>query len=332
MELAWPWLPPLLFLGGLVVSTALLLASLLIARARRAGRMTLVANTLIVQDGRRFRSATRTYRALLALAVAVALTALGAAAVTAARVTVTASYTPETRNRDIVLCLDVSGSMRNFDSRLLSSFEALASEFAGERIGLVLFDSSPLQVFPLTEDYPHALAQLRNVAAGLDGEQDGYAYRDGTRGGDGSSRVGDGLAGCVLQFDRAGNERSRTIVVATDNQSVGRSILTLAEASAVAVADGIQVYGLNPDRRQGRAEGVSFRAEVEATGGRYFAATSEAESAAAIQSIVEGVTSNPATVTVGSPVRTTTDAPDLFIWVLSASTLLLFLLVWRLRL
>ena len=71
---------------------------------------------------------------------------------------------PESRNRDIMLCLDVSGSMYEADSEILRVYAELSKGFKGERIGLVLFDSSPVVVFPLTDDYDFVTKQLESAA------------------------------------------------------------------------------------------------------------------------------------------------------------------------
>ena len=42
---------------------------------------------------------------------------------------------PEQHNRDIMLCLDASGSMSSADAAVVDVFSELAAEFDGERIG-----------------------------------------------------------------------------------------------------------------------------------------------------------------------------------------------------
>jgi hypothetical protein len=334
MELTWPWLPSLL--GGAAGATVLVVVvtALVRDRTRRRGPREgiPVAHLAVIRAQPRFRRALIVYRSLLVGAIVIALLALCGGVITAARVRVTTEETPEIRNRDIVFCLDVSGSMQSFDTALLASFEDLAHDFAGERIGLVLFDGSPLQVFPLTTDYGFVHAQFADVMAGLGQSASGYSFRSGTSVDGGSSHVGDGVAGCVLQFDHSGPDRSRTIVLATDNRSGSGSIVTLAQADAAAVARGISVYGLNPDHRVGGIPSLAFQSAVESTGGRYFPTITDADSAAAIHSIVDTVTADPATAVTGTPIHTSLDTPDQAIWVMTAATALLFLLIWRLRL
>ena len=54
---------------------------------------------------------------------------------------------PESRNRDIMLCLDVSGSMYEADSEILRVYAELSKGFKGERIGLVLLIARRLLFF-----------------------------------------------------------------------------------------------------------------------------------------------------------------------------------------
>jgi Ca-activated chloride channel family protein len=330
MELAWPWLPPLLAGTGLAVALAVLGVSMVGARRERRG--TRVGNIAVLSEQPAFRRVVRTYRALLVFAALAAVVSLGAAAFAASRPIGSSTITPETRNRDIVFCLDVSGSMTSFDAQLITDLESLARGFSGERIGLVLFDGSPLQVFPLTTDYEFVRAQLAEVKLGLSHRGEGYSFRDGTDVAGGSSRVGDGLAGCILQFDKPEAERSRTIVMGTDNHSGPDSLITLQQAREHAVDRGIAVYGLNPDHDEGGRTSVEYQREMEATGGAYYPTETEADSRAVVAGIVRSVMSDPATVIVDSPIRTTTDHPEPAIWLLVAGTALLLLLVWRVKL
>jgi uncharacterized protein with von Willebrand factor type A (vWA) domain len=74
-------------------------------------------------------------------------------AVVAARPIAQKTIQPVSTNRDIMLCLDVSGSMTDVDKEIVSIFDKLADGFKGERVGLTIFNSSAVQVFPLTDDY-----------------------------------------------------------------------------------------------------------------------------------------------------------------------------------
>src|SRR5690606_19890252 len=100
-----------------------------------------------------FRKRLRDHRLAL-LAVALTVLTLGASlSLISARPVASTLYSPEKYNRDIVLCLDVSGSMIEYDAAILDQFALLAEEFEGERLSLVLWNSSAAQIFPLTDDY-----------------------------------------------------------------------------------------------------------------------------------------------------------------------------------
>lgn len=328
----WTWLPGVLSGAGAVLVIVGCAAVVLLARRRkRALPAVLVANTDAIFATRAFRNAARSYRTLLVLGLVVALGGIGFTSILSARVITTERVTPETRSRDIVLCLDVSGSMKSFNRDLLSRFDDLAQRFRGERVSLVLFDSSPLQVFPLTSDYGYAHEQFSAVRASLQGQGE-YAYRDGTKVGDGSSLVSDGLAGCVLQFDRVGEVRSRTVVFATDYKSVGESLVTIDDALALAKERKVVVHGFNPSRSTRNDEAIAFEQDIVSTGGMYFATRSDTDALGGIEKIVAAVTSDPATVVLGSPVLTTREKPEIWIWTVAGFVGLLYFLMWRLRL
>lgn len=193
---------------------------------------------------------------LLALAVASAAVAL-----LVARPVTVATSEDERANRDVVLCLDVSGSMRPVVQGVLSAFETLAQDLAGERIGLVLFDSAAVTVFPLTDDAAYITDVLRETRQEVAGRT-----VPGTRLGEvGSSLIGDGLASCLLRFDDP--TRSRTVVFATDNQASGKQLYTLSQATTRAVDDGVLVFAIAPgDNPVAASDELSAQAQL--TGGR----------------------------------------------------------------
>ena len=80
--------------------------------------------------------------------------------VAAARPVSESTSIPEQRNRDIMLCLDVSGSMLDTDQAIVDVFAKLVGSFKGERIGITIFDSSAVMVFPLTDDYEFVADEL----------------------------------------------------------------------------------------------------------------------------------------------------------------------------
>jgi Mg-chelatase subunit ChlD len=237
MALTQPW-GALAALAALVVVAAL---ALLTRGAVPPGAGAPIAGAERLRALPRFRAlAARRSRTLLIQALGVSLAALGAVAVVA-RPVVPQPVSDERTNRDIVLCLDVSGSMTEVDQQIVDAYVDLARNLDGERIGFVLFDASAVTVFPLTDDAEFIQRYLTETRALLDGQ-----VVPGTRIGEGSSLIGDGLTSCVGRFDVPESDRSRTVVLATDNQLAGRPIFTLDQAVGRAVDRDVLVYGIVP--------------------------------------------------------------------------------------
>ncbi|GAA1050295.1 vWA domain-containing protein [Arthrobacter russicus] len=222
------------------------------------------------------------YRAALArrrlwtgvLAGSALLLCLGAL-IAASRPAVPQNNSPQSNNRDIMLCLDVSGSMVDADAELVQVFNDLAQNFRGERLGMVIFDSSAVQVFPLTDDYEFVREQLTAAHTAMSDQSKDTGFFDGTYGGKGSSLIGDGLATCVNGFPQTPDAlRSRTVVFATDNVLLGRPLFSLDQAAALAVGKSVRVYGINPNGPEATGTKASaarqLQAAVEKTAGAYY--------------------------------------------------------------
>ncbi|HET7799525.1 MAG TPA: VWA domain-containing protein [Humibacillus xanthopallidus] len=296
--------PAVLTVGLLVavVATAAVVRHL----SRRSARATsAVANTSALTALPEYRRALRTHRIRMAVLAASAVLLGGAALVGAARPLDTTIERPETRNRDIMLCLDISGSMAAYDAELVSTFKRLVTRFEGERIGLVIFNSSAATVFPLTDDYDFINEELDVAGRALAGEPDLESFFAGTFNGRGTSLIGDGLATCVSSFDRVDTQRPRSLVFATDNHLAGRPIIDVVEAGELAKAKGVRVYGLNPEEDGVDREAVEMRQVVEGTAGRYFAMSDTS----AIGGIVDAVQAQEAALIDSSARALHTDNP-----------------------
>ncbi|NWL33569.1 vWA domain-containing protein [Paenarthrobacter nitroguajacolicus] len=334
MELSYWWILPMA--AAAVTVTAWLY------RRRRPQKTKPIAHGGRLTDLPEYQRALRRHRTRLALAVVLGAVFLAATATAAARPIQRTTEQPEVRNRDIVLCLDVSGSMTSTDAAIAAVFEDLAKEFDGERIGMVIFDSSSVQLFPLTDDYQFAAEQLTQAKEALDSGTG--SFFDGTWNGEGSSLIGDGLASCIQSFpDTAAvdtergdnqpgdNQRSRSVVLATDNFLSGEPIFTLDEAAALAAGKNVKVYALNPGDmdygEQPEQPGAQLRAAAERTGGSYFTL----DSPTAVPGIVQKVQETEATSYLAAPQAVVADTPawPLGIALLAGSGMLL--LGWRLE-
>ncbi len=132
---------------------------------------------------------------------------------------------------DIVLCLDISGSMlaQDFSPNRMEAAKNVASSFIDgrptDRIGLVIFSGESFTMCPLTTDRAVLKSQLFSVQSGL--------LEDGTA-------IGDGLATSVerLQSSKA---KSKVIILLTDGENNGGFIDPNA-AKEIAKSVGVRVY------------------------------------------------------------------------------------------
>lgn len=293
MELTGPDLkwPAVLGLGALL-ALGLAYAVYRLMSRRQARAAAAVANSSALTELPEFRRALRRHRIRMVVLASSAALLGGAALVGAARPLDTTVDRPQTRNRDIMLCLDISGSMAAYDATLVSTFTSLVKRFEGERIGLVIFNSSAATVFPLTDDYDFINTELASAGRALTGDPAYDSFFAGTFNGRGTSLIGDGLATCVSSFDKVDTQRARSVVFATDNHLAGRPIITLAEAAELAKAKGVRVYGLNPEEDGPDEEATAMRTLVTGTGGQYFAMSDQS----AIRGIVDSVEAQEATL------------------------------------
>lgn len=332
--------------------TALLLLAALVVWAitfwnRRAMRRSpvLVANSRYMDRIPSFVRAQRMARAVRALQVAIAVLAVLAASVLSGRIASERISTPEFSSRDIVLCLDVSGSMYEYDTEILSTFAELVDTFEGERVALSIFNSTSRTVFPLTNDYDLVQRELEAGAEAIDFDEFGYRlgnrdysedevrqyveFVDGTRGiADEASVIPDGLASCAQEFDQAEEDRSRSIIFATDNELNGDPIFTLQEAAERVAARDIDLYTFYPGAYEcGPQCYEELKTTTEEQGGELH----QSSDPEAIPSIINQIQKSQAEAMGATPSVLRTDHP-LAPFVLTVLTLLgILVLGWRSR-
>ena len=325
MALETPWI-------GLVVAALAVVAivvGVLRAGRRGPGGADSAQTVLAAERVRALPSVARVVRRrVVAFAGLVLLAActLGAAAVVASRPMAEQIVEPETRNRDVMLCLDVSGSMTDVDSEVVALFDSLAEDFAGERIGLTIFNGSPVRIFPLTDDYAFVRDQLASMRDSFEGYDTVPEHWIGTLNGDGASLVGDGLAACVLGFDNPDTERSRSIILATDNEVNGAESVSLDDAAGYARSLDVRVFTIDPADSESAA-GAALRAASERTGGGYFGL----HDATTVETVVAEVQAQDATALQGEATIVRVDAPGPWPAVVAAFGLAFVVVAWRVR-
>lgn len=326
MGLTWWWLTLLIVLA---VGAVAALGWWFAGRDTAARTAVLVAHTRRLTRLPAYRAAVARQRTrLLGIAAIIGLTVLPLA-VAAGRPATTETIEPERNNRDIMLCLDVSGSMIRTDKAVLEDFAEIVKSFRGERIGLVLWNNQAVTAFPLTDDYELVEEQLTGYAEGFTTFGGGqYSPTDGTFNERimASSQVGDGLASCVFNFDHLDQERPRAIILGTDNEVHGEGVYTLDEAADLATERKIRVYGLNPyDFGSNHQELVTA---TEKTGGRTWGLDQPGATAEVTSDIEE---LEAARLPDSAPITVRTDLPAVWVTLAVFGLLVLYPVLWRWR-
>lgn len=336
---------PLLFLAVLLVGAAIIFwAGFSAWRASERGLPARVwlANTQMLRMLPAFKvrqNRTRMVAALLAGAVVAAL--VGASLLAGAPVD-RREENPNLGRRDLVLCLDASGSMLPYDGQILDRMRELVEQFDGERVALQMWSALSIIKFSLTDDYElidEVLAEAAGVIRrGYMGEEGDYVlvspelfeYLEGVDAPGGeeiASLVGDGLASCVLSFDHSDQERSRTIILATDNEVQGPQIYTLQQAVKFASDQGINIIALYPAPHGVlTAEGEQLRDTVLGADGSFY----QLDDPGAVEGIVQEIQSQQLAEAEGETRVIETDRPrTAAMWTAYASLIALAVLVVR---
>ncbi len=275
-----------------------------------------------------FARAIKRRRVALAAALVLGIAAMGVGGVAAARPMAAQTIQPVNTSRDIMLCLDVSGSMAEVDMEILDTFLDLVEDFQGERIGLTIFNASPVQVFPLTDDYEFVKEHLKSLRDSFDSWDSMPEYWVGTMNGAGSSLIGDGLTACAMRFDHDDEDRSRSIIFASDNEELGDSIVTLPEAAAYATSKGVRIFAINPVAGASTLLTEEMREAAASTGGEMY----ELRGTTTVADIVDRVQEEDASALQGDVQIVWTDDPNLWITVLAGLSVAFLLVLWRVKL
>ena len=185
-----------------------------------------------------------------------------------------------TEGIDIVLLLDISGSMiaEDFTPNRIEAAKQVAAEFidgrANDRIGLVIFSAQSFTQCPLTTDYPVLKSLLKEVKNGMieDGTAIGLAIANGV------NRLKDSQA------------KSKVMILLTDGVN-NRGEIDPLTAAKIAATFGIRIYtvgvgaqgdapypvqtpfGIQRRMIPADLDEKSLTMIAEMTGGKYFRAT-----------------------------------------------------------
>ena len=132
---------------------------------------------------------------------------------------------------DIVLCIDVSGSMtaQDFTPNRLEAAKNVAIDFVNkrltDRIAVVIFSGESFTQCPLTTDHPVLISAIENIRNGL--------LEDGTA-------IGSGLGTSVDRL-RTSKSKSKVVILLTDGENNG-GLIDPQTAKEIAKAFQVKVY------------------------------------------------------------------------------------------
>jgi hypothetical protein len=278
-------------------------------------------------------AAIKQYGLLVRLAAVTMTVALLAAIILSARPASMTLVTPAQQSRDIMLCLDVSGSVLRADTKLVNRFSALVNGFTGQRFGMTVFNSSSISAIPLSDDYQFINEQLQKVSAALT-SQDGQEFTDLTSGtladfDKGTSLVSDGIGSCISDLGDNPQHRSQSIILATDNEANGTPIIDLTQAVTLAEQRNIRIYSIDPGESEASRtnDHAKLRSLSEQTGGGYYALPD----ANTVNAIINEISKQEAKYAASTPVVAVTDTPKLFMYIAIFATGASLVLAWRLQ-
>lgn len=182
--------------------------------------------------------------------------------------------------RDLMLAVDLSGSMQERDFELnghlvdrLVATKAVAGQFIkkreGDRMGLILFGDRAYLQAPLTFDRTTVITLLNEAALGLAGEK---------------TAIGDAIGLAIKQL-RRNPEQEQVLILMTDGANTAGAV-SPHEAASLAAQEGLKIYTVGIGSEQTMRNAFGFGLSVprtdldertlteiaEKTGGRYFRA------------------------------------------------------------
>ena len=304
-----------------------------------------VANTEYVEKTRYFKNKLIEYKCFSIIMIISLILALCILMGLIARPFRTKQTITEIHNRDIYLCLDTSMSMYEVDLEVCEKLKEFVSGLHGERFGITIFNMQTVTMVPLTDDYDYIIQCLEDIetackiAIGVNdyGEyfdaEKANQYRfivDGTLNDNydqGSSLIGDGLTSTLFQFPDLKNEdadRTRVIILATDNELYGKPFVELSEAAELCTKYGVTVFAAAPEYVVDYNE---YERCIKSTGGMLFTLADDDMAKDLINEVEKTDTS-----VIYKSEKTTTEYPEALVGFLTIALCVHFVATRRVRL
>lgn len=317
MELKYP----IIAIVGSILATVLLLVFVVRFFVKdKAKKGIKIANTELIFNDSYMKRRMMFYYVLRVLLVASLLGSIVLSCFILARPYYTKKINEQKHNRDIMLCIDISSSVNDLNLKLVKDLQDVVRSLSGERIGIVMFNTSSVLLSPLSDDYEYTIQQLENIrkAISVVGKTQMYTGSDwaywqnflygGTLVNNyerGSSLIGDGLLGGLFSFPKDSENRTKVIIFATDNDPNGDGYVTLQEAADYCTKKNVTVYGIGT-KLMYSSDKEEMKRAVESTGGKFYLE----EDAGSFHSIVDEIESKSASLVEGKIITKEVESPE----------------------
>ena len=238
-----------------------------------------IANTSFIKNTDYFKKKLKKFKTFKLLITCLCIISIFTTLFLMARLSVIETSKKTEYNRDIMLCMDVSGSVLELNLDMVKTLKNTVENLQGDRFGITIFNSSAVTILPLTDDYDYVLNELDKMEKAIEAyESDisdissadiSYIFGGVNEGGRGTSLIGEGLATCVYGFSNLEEERSRAIIFTTDNFLSGTPIITTEQAAGIAKDKNIKIFSIGTENTWGENETVLKESSIK-TGGKYY--------------------------------------------------------------
>ena len=268
MKYAWLFILPLFALIAIIAYSIYRFRT----KQRKTKKAVMVAHSKRVKVLPEYEKVKKKYRLLLIFAAICFAVSAVSITITASRPISVDTVEPDYETRDIMLCIDVSGSQMDAILDVMRYYSNTLSKLKGQRVGIGIFATKSAIVSPLTNDY----SALEVIFNEIIDSYSSHSYGTGSIVNvGGSSAIGDGIINCASAFDKLSEDgRAQSIIVATDKYE-NDGIVTIKQAGNYLAKYGIVLYGIDTieetsgTSRQNNHTNA-LRQAVKSTGGLYY--------------------------------------------------------------
>ena len=316
-----------------IVICVILAIAILAINFKRKGKFTTgkkVANTKYIKESEYYKAKIRKHRIYSILIGVMSVICISLTSILVARPITKQSKSDTKYNRDIIIGLDVSLSENEVNLELVKKFRKIIPNIKGDRIGIVLFNTSPVVYCPLTEDYDYIDECLKTIEEQIQIVIDNngtipYSYDE-----DGAETRSFWYGGTIANNREKG--RTRIVIFATDNDVSGTETISLEDACAYCKQYKINLYAYCPSTDMNiyatKENIASYKAAVESAGGKFYVGDLDRMSSSIVNEIKDTKVS-----AMNTSVRTIiTDHPEVLAVIITISVAILIIIEKRIRL